>query len=54
MTKAAHEVVRGPRTPALWVGGGGRESRQASVVATDGTVADGPCPETKEVLVGFA
>jgi hypothetical protein len=32
----------------------GLESQRASVVATDGTVADGPYPETKEVLGGFA
>ena len=41
--------------------GGGRPdkgvmdmTRYASVVATDGTVTDGPYPETKEVLGGFA
>jgi hypothetical protein len=38
----------------VWVFGGGVESQRASVVATDGTVADGPYPETKAVLGGFA
>ena len=38
----------------MWVFGGGLESQRASVVATDGTVTDGPYPETKEVLGGFA
>ena len=33
---------------------GGLESQRASVVDTDGTVTDGPYPETKEVLGGFA
>jgi hypothetical protein len=28
--------------------------QRASVVATDGTVTDGPYPETKEVIGGFA
>jgi hypothetical protein len=29
-------------------------NQRASVVAADGTVTDGPYPETKEVLDGFA
>jgi hypothetical protein len=38
----------------VWVLSAGLESQRASVVATDGTVADGPYPQTKEVLGGFA
>jgi hypothetical protein len=38
----------------VWVFGGGLKSQRASVVATDGTVTDGPYPETKAVLGGFA
>ena len=34
--------------------GAGLESQRASVVGTDGTVTDGPFPETKEVIGGFA
>lgn len=34
--------------------GGGVVSQSASVVATDGTVTDGPYPETKEVIGGFS
>ena len=30
------------------------ESQRATVVATDGTVTDGPYPEIKAVLGGFA
>jgi hypothetical protein len=45
---------RGPQDAGVWVVGGGRQSQRASVVATDWTVAYGPCPETKEVLGGFA
>jgi hypothetical protein len=33
--------------------GTGLERQRASVVATDGTVTDGPYPETKEVIGGF-
>jgi len=51
---AAHEVVEDAMNAGVWVFGGGLESQRASVVATDGTVTDGPYPETKEVLGGFA
>ena len=34
--------------------GGGQKGHEASVVATDGTVTDGPYPESKEHLGGFA
>jgi hypothetical protein len=54
VAKAAQEVVREARDADVWVFGGGLESQRASVVATDGTVTDGPYPETKEVLGGFA
>ena len=38
----------------VWVYSAGLESQRASVVATDGTVTDGPYPETKEIIGGFA
>lgn len=47
-------VVEEARAAGVWVFGAGLESQRASVVATDGTVTDGPYPETKEVLGGFA
>jgi hypothetical protein len=34
--------------------GAGLERQRASLVATDGAVTDGPFPETKEVIGGFA
>ena len=37
-----------------WIFGGGLQRQQASIVATDGTITDGPYPETKEVLGGFS
>jgi len=54
VAKAAHDVVREAKDAGVWVFSGGLESQRASVVATDGTVTDGPYPETKEVLGGFA
>lgn len=54
VAKAAQEVVREARAAGVWVFGGGLESQRASIVATDGTVSDGPYPEIKEVLGGFA
>jgi len=54
VAKAAHEVVQEAQDAGVWVFGGGLESQRASVVAIDGTVTDGPYPETKEVLGGFA
>jgi hypothetical protein len=52
--KAAHAVVKDAQDAGVWVFGGGLASQRASVVATDGTVTDGPYPETKAVIGGFA
>lgn len=52
--KAAHAVVQEAVNAGVWVFGGGLERQRASVVATDGMVTDGPYPETKEVIGGFA
>jgi hypothetical protein len=54
VAKAAREVALEARDAGVWVFSAGLESQRASVVATDGTVTDGPYPETKEVLGGFA
>ncbi|MFH8369880.1 YciI family protein [Streptomyces sp. NPDC018031] len=54
VAEASFEVVRRARDAGVWVFGGGLERQRASVVATDGTVTDGPYPETKAVLGGFA
>jgi hypothetical protein len=43
--KAAHEVVRETLEAGAWVFGGGLEWQPASIVATDGTVREGPFPE---------
>jgi hypothetical protein len=52
--KAAHEVVREAQEAGVWVFGGGVESQRATIVATDGMVTDGPYPESKAVIGGFA
>jgi hypothetical protein len=54
VAKAALAVVREAQEAGVWVFGAGLERQQASVVATDGVVTDGPYPETKEVIGGFA
>ena len=53
--EAAHAVVQEAKDAGVFVFAGGlKNHEEASVVATDGTVTDGPYPETKEVLGGFA
>jgi hypothetical protein len=52
--KAAHAAVQDAQDAGVWVFGGGLQSQRASIVATDGTVTDGPYPETKEVIGGFS
>lgn len=52
--KASHAVVQEAVTAGVWVFGGGLQRQRASVVGTDATVTDGPFPETKEVVGGFA
>ena len=54
VVKDSMAVVEEARAAGVWVFGGGLGSQRASVVATDGTVTDGPYPETKEVIGGFS
>ncbi|MFE0446393.1 YciI family protein [Streptomyces fungicidicus] len=54
VAEASQAVVREARDAGVWVFGGGLETQRASVVAPDGTVTDGPYPETKAVLGGFS
>ena len=44
VTNASLAVVQ-EAIDAVWVFGGGLENQKASIVATDGTVTDGPYPE---------
>jgi hypothetical protein len=55
VAKAAHAVVEEARNAGVWVFGGGLHSQdEVSVVATDGTVTDGPDPEGKAYIGGFS
>jgi hypothetical protein len=54
VARDALEVVREAEDAGVWVYGAGLESQRASIVGTDGVVTDGPFPETKEVIGGFA
>jgi hypothetical protein len=42
---ASHAVVYEAMDAGVWVFGGGMQHQKASIVATDGTVTDGPYPE---------
>jgi hypothetical protein len=54
VAKAATSVRRAAVDAGVWVYSAGLRSQRASIVATDGMVTDGPYPETKEVIGGFA
>ena len=54
VAEAADQVVQEAKNAGVWVFGGGVVSESASIVAADGTVTDGPYPETKEVIGGFS
>jgi hypothetical protein len=54
VSEASHAVVREIKQAGAWIFGGGLLRQQASIVATDGSVADGPLPETKAVIGGFS
>jgi hypothetical protein len=53
VAKAARAVVQEAKDAGVWVFDGGlKDPKESSVVATDGTVTDGPYPESKEHLGG--
>ena len=52
--EASHAVVRAARVAGVWIFGGGVLRQQARIVAADGSVSDGPVPETKAVIGGFS
>ena len=54
VARAARAVATEARAAGVWVFSAGLEHQDPSVVATDGTVTDGPYPESKEHLGGFA
>ena len=52
--ESSHAVVRDAKAGGVWIFGGGVQRQRSSIVATDGTIADGPVPEKKAVLGGFS
>jgi hypothetical protein len=50
---ATHAVVRAAKAAGVWVFGCGVLRQRATIVGTDGSVVDGPEPETKAVVGGF-
>jgi hypothetical protein len=55
VAKAVSVVRREAKEAGVWVFSAGLEHHEVvSVVATDGTVTDGPYPESKEHIGGFA
>jgi hypothetical protein len=54
VSEATHAVVREAKAAGVWIFGGGLLRQRASIVATDGSVSDGPYPETKAVIGGFS
>jgi hypothetical protein len=55
VSEDVHVIVRAAQESGAWIFGGGLHHQEiVSVVATDGTITDGPYPETKEHLGGFS
>ena len=55
VAEAARAVAQEAMDAGVWVFGGGLHSHEeVSVVATDGTVTDGPHPESKAYIGGFS
>ena len=54
VAEASHKVVYEAKDAGVWIFGGGLLSQRASIVATDGTVTNGPYPETKAVIAAAA
>ena len=54
VSDASHAVVAAAKEAGVWIWGGGLERQPRTMVAVDGTVTDGPFPETKPVVGGFS
>lgn len=51
---AARSVARQAKAAGVWIFGCGIYRQRSSIVATDGTITDGPFPEVKAVIGGFS
>jgi hypothetical protein len=54
VAEASHKVVYEAKDAGVWIFGGGLQRQRARIVGADGTVTDGPYPETKAVIGGFS
>ena len=54
VAEASRKVVYEAKDAGVWIFGGGLLRQRARIVAPDGTVTDGPYPETKAVIGGFS
>lgn len=54
VAEAAHQVVREAKAAGVWVFGRGVMTQRATIVGADGTITDGPYPESKNVIGGFS
>lgn len=54
VTTEVTDVVEAAKEAGVWVFGAGLAHQVPSVVDVDGTVTDGPYPESKEHLGGFS
>ena len=54
VSMVGHEEVKVARETGVWIFGCGPVRDGASVVAVGGTTTDGPHPETKAILGGYA
>ena len=54
IAKVAEDATQEAMDAGVWVFGGGLFPQVASTVTPDGTVTDGPFPESKEFIGGFA
>lgn len=54
VAEASHAVVRAAKDAGVWIWGGGVRRQRATIVGPDGSVVEGPVPESKPVIGGFA
>ena len=54
VSEDSRAVVRDAKEAGVWIFGAGIHRQQATIVGTDGTVSDGPAPEAKTAVGGFA
>ena len=54
VSQSSRAVVAEAKAAGVWIWGGGIVRQRASIVGTDGSVVDGPSPETKAVVGGFS